>query len=100
MLTYPKAVIIVNDSVQEVAKIQPEDLYLTLRDSGIATSSHLDVLKNVVHIQLGNSGYSIHHSSLNMIHVHSTIDDLVQTICAYSLPGDEPFEEPPGDATE
>ena len=95
MLTLAQAMQIAKRSVQRITG-QPviAGAANTLEDCGISDDSQANVLIDSVTHEVVLFGHTISKSHLRSIDRKSTIRDMAQIIMAYSLPGDDPFEEP------
>jgi hypothetical protein len=97
MLTIDQALQIATGSVRRTVSTDLFDRSqnATLERCGVTTEQHLDLFTRSVAEGVRQAGHTIPYASLRSIDRDSTIKDVVQTILAYSLPGDDTFEEPP-----
>src|SRR5690242_9654672 len=100
MLTFDQAMKIVVGSARTVAQDPTIHANSTLGDCGLFDYGQFDVFLDYVVHEVEGSGHRIQKSRLRSLDRQSMIRDVAQIIQLFSLPGDDPFEEPPDDEEE
>ncbi len=94
MLTLDQALEIATRSVQRITQQPVFGPSAPLAACGISNDAKLNAFIAAVVHEVGQFGYTISESNLSSLDRNTTIDNVAHVIAAYSLPGDDPFEEP------